>query len=74
MGKFELDYSSGELRFQIANAFTAEGLNAEIIRRMIGTAVHTVDRYFPAVMSIVYGNELPQVPEVQVRIDDRWLR
>ena len=59
MGKFELDYSSGELRFQIANAFTAEGLDAEIIRRLIGTAVHTVDRYFPAVMSIAYGNELP---------------
>ena len=60
MGKFELDYSSGELRFQIANAFTAEGLDAEIIRRLIGTAVHMVDHYFPAVMSIVYGNELPE--------------
>lgn len=59
MGKFELDYSSGELRFQIANAFTAEGLDAEIIRRLIGTAVHVVDHYFPAMMSIVYGNELP---------------
>ena len=60
MGKFELDYSEGELRFQIANAFTAEGLDAEIIRRLIGTAVYTVDRYFPAMMSIIYGNELPE--------------
>ena len=59
MGKFELDYSDGELRFQIANAFAAEGLDAAIIQRLIGTAIHTVDRYFPAVMSIVYGNELP---------------
>ena len=60
LGKFELDYSGGELRFQIANAFTAEGLDAEIIRRLIGTAVHSVDRYYPAVMSVVFGNELPE--------------
>jgi len=59
LGKFEMDYSDGELRFQIANVFSAEGLDAAIIRRLLGTAVHMVDRYFPAIMSIVYGNELP---------------
>ena len=37
-----------------------EGLDAEIIRRLIGTAVYTVDHYFPAMMSIIYGNELPE--------------
>jgi hypothetical protein len=60
MGKFEFDFADGELRFQIANAFPDFGLEHTIIHRLIGTAVFTVDHYFPAFMSIVYGNELPE--------------
>ena len=60
LGKFELDFSDGEIRFQIASVFPNGNLDNDVVRRLIGTAVYTVNRYFPAFMSIVYGNEQPE--------------
>jgi hypothetical protein len=60
VGKFEMDFSDGELRFQIGVPFSAGSLDDEIVRRLLGTAVKVTDLYFPAFMSIIYGNEIPE--------------
>ena len=60
VGKFEMDYADGELRFQIYHCFSESTIDQQIVRRLLGTALHTFDRYFPAFMSIIYGNEVPK--------------
>jgi hypothetical protein len=60
LGKFELDFSDGEIRFHLGNVFPPGGFDDDIVRRLIGTTIHVMDRYFPAFMSIIYANELPQ--------------
>lgn len=60
VGKFEMDLADGELRFHAANIFPAEDFDVMVIRRLIGAVVHTLDRYFPAIMSVIYGNEAPK--------------
>lgn len=60
VGKFELDFSDGELRFQAYHILENGELPEEVIHRLIGTALAMLDRYVPAVLSVVYGNELPE--------------
>jgi hypothetical protein len=60
VGKFEMDYDDGELRFQVAHVLTDGVLDDTIIARSFGTAMTMLDRYLPAILSVVYGNELPK--------------
>ena len=60
VGKFELDMDAGELRFQASQTLTDEELDAEVIDRLISTTLTMLDTYVPAVLSVVYGNELPK--------------
>ena len=53
-----MDYADGELRFQIYHCFGEGSFDQQVVRRLLGTAIHTFDRYFPAFMSIIYGNEV----------------
>jgi hypothetical protein len=64
VGKFELDMSDGELLYQAAHILVpdSEGetfLPDHVIGRLIGTALAMVDKYTPAYLSIIYGNETP---------------
>jgi hypothetical protein len=60
VGKFEMDLDDGELRFQVAQILTDDNLEDEVIRRLIGTTMAMLDMYLPAVLSVIYGNELPK--------------
>jgi hypothetical protein len=60
VGKFEMDYSDGDLRYQAANSLIDGHLDDETIRRFIGVTMSVLDRYLPALMSVIYGNELPE--------------
>lgn len=60
VGKFELDVDDGELRFQASQILTEEGLDADVIDRLIRTTLTMLDTYVPAVLSVVYGNDLPK--------------
>lgn len=59
IGKFELDYDSGDFRYQAAQILPEDQLDDDTIQRMIGTTVSMLDAYLPAVLSVVYANELP---------------
>ena len=60
VGKFEMDYDDGEIRFQIAHVLTNGVLDDGIIARSFGAAMAMLDRYLPAILSVIYGNELPK--------------
>lgn len=59
LGKFELDFSDGELRFQIGQVLTNGHLEGEIINRVFDMAITVLDMYMPAFLSVIYGNDLP---------------
>jgi hypothetical protein len=60
VGKFELDYEQGDVRFQAAHILGANDLDDATIDRMIGTTMNMLNLYLPAVLSVIYGNELPK--------------
>jgi hypothetical protein len=60
VGKFELDFDNGDLRFQAAQILLDDSLEDETIRRLMGTAMAMLDIYLPAILSVIYGNELPK--------------
>jgi hypothetical protein len=60
VGKFEMDWNDGELRFQAAQILSDGNLDDDVIGRLMGTTIAMLDMYLPAVMSVIYGNELPQ--------------
>lgn len=59
LGKLEMGYDDGEIRFQLAHALTNGVLDDGVIARSFGAAIVMLDRYLPAVLSVIYGNELP---------------
>ena len=66
-GKLEMDYTDGELRHQVACPLIDGQLEEVLIARSLGAVLATLDRYLPAILSVVYGNELPKdaVPSVE---------
>jgi hypothetical protein len=60
VGKFEMDYDEGELRFHAAQILPDDNLEDETIQRLMGTTMAMLNTYLPAFLSVVYGNELPK--------------
>lgn len=60
VGKFEFNLDAGDLRFQAAQALSDGDIDDEVIGRLFGTTMWMLDTYLPAVMSVIYANELPQ--------------
>lgn len=65
LGKFEMDLDDGELRYQAAlplaeNDFPAD----EVLDHILYVGGAMVDRYLPAFLAIIYGNE-----DVKLAID-----
>ncbi len=59
IGKFELDLDEGNLRYQAAQILPEGELDEQTIQRLIGTTIAMLNVYLPAVLSVIYGNELP---------------
>ncbi len=60
MGKLEMDYADGKLRYQLACPLVDEELDDLVISRSFAAVLMTLDRYLPAILSVIYGNDLPQ--------------
>ena len=60
VGKFEMDHDSGRLHFQVAHVFSDGGFSHELVHRLVHTALAMLDRYLPAIMSVIYGNDEPK--------------
>ncbi|MGE3779534.1 MAG: YbjN domain-containing protein, partial [Pirellulaceae bacterium] len=59
VGKFELDMNDGELRYHACTVIANQSLSDAAIGILIGASLHALERYMPAVLSCIYGNEDP---------------
>lgn len=57
LGKFEMDFDDGELRYQNAIPIEGELPDDEVLDHLLYVGGAMVDRYVPAFLSIIYGNE-----------------
>ncbi|MFN9857982.1 MAG: YbjN domain-containing protein [Pseudanabaena sp.] len=57
VGNFEMDFQDGEVRYK-TYAINGENnpLNSELIGQLIFVNVMTMDKYLPALMSVLYAN------------------
>jgi hypothetical protein len=64
LGNFEMDYEDGELRYQVALPIDGELPVDDVLDHILYVGGAMVDRYIPAFLSIIYGNE-----DVKLAID-----
>jgi hypothetical protein len=60
LGNFNLDHSDGEIVYHLACPIGEAGLEDELIGKLFGTAMATTDRYFAALMRVMYGGHTPE--------------
>jgi hypothetical protein len=60
LGKFEMNYDGGEVHFQVAQILLDDNLEDEMICRLFVTTLAMLNTYLPAILSVIYGNELPK--------------
>ena len=70
LGKFERDFADGEVRFQVSQILVDDAVGQDVTDRMIGTTVNMLDTYLPALLSVIYANELPK--EAIARAEAGW--
>jgi hypothetical protein len=60
-GCLEMDYDDGEVRYKTTLIYDEEmPPTAALIDRAIKTNLRMMDRFFPGIMAIVYGNASPE--------------
>jgi len=59
IGNFEMDLRDGEIRFKVSIDVEAGTLSTVMVRNMMSAGFCTVDRYFPGLMSVIFGNAVP---------------
>ncbi len=74
LGKFELDFDDGEVRFQVAQILVDDAVGQDVIDRMIGTTVNMLETYLPALLSVIYANEEPADAVRRVKWVGGWGR
>jgi hypothetical protein len=59
IGSFDIDMDSGEMNFRISQVIRDYGLDDEGVGAVFATAMSTADRYFPAVMRVMFAGQTP---------------
>lgn len=60
IGNFEMDFSDGEVRYKTSIDVEGEELTFKMWKSLVYANVSTMDRYFPGIMSVVYGGTSPE--------------
>lgn len=66
LGNFEMDFNDGEVRFKTAIDTEYVPLNLAIVKQLVYTNLLIMDRYWPGIMAVMYGNALPAEAIAQV--------
>lgn len=59
VGGFEIDMEDGEIRFHVAHLIQGLPLSADVVERLLFTAISSLDRYFPAYMQHLHAGLTP---------------
>ena len=60
IGNFEFDCRDGEVRFHVSHSIGSYPLEKELIAHLLRTSVKTADRYFPALVQLLYAGITPE--------------
>jgi hypothetical protein len=59
IGRFDIDMDSGDINFQLGQVIRSQGLDDEVIGGVLSAGLATADRYFPAVMRVMFAGHTP---------------
>jgi hypothetical protein len=59
LGKFEMDMDDGEIRFHLSHVIGEGRLELPTVEKLFLTCLHTLDRYFPALMQHLHAGYTP---------------
>jgi hypothetical protein len=59
MGCFEMDYETGKIHFKTTLPFTRGDLNAALLDNVVMLNLARMDRFLPAIMSVIYAGISP---------------
>jgi hypothetical protein len=59
IGRLDIDMDSGEMNFHISQVIRDHGLDDEGVGAVFATAMSTADRYFPAIMRVMFAGHTP---------------
>jgi hypothetical protein len=59
IGHFDLDMDNGRLRYRVGHVIGSAALSNETIMALIGMALEMADRYFSALMTVMFAGHTP---------------
>jgi len=59
IGNFDIDMDSGDISFHLGQVIRGQGLDDEVIGGVLSAGLATADRYFPAVMRVMFAGHTP---------------
>jgi len=60
IGNFEMDLRDGEISYHVGHVIAGQKLDDETIRGLVTTALATSDKYFPALMCLMFAGHTPE--------------
>jgi len=60
IGNFEMDLDEGEVFYKVGIDIENEQLTPALVENMVYACVFTMEKYFPAMMAVLYGDALPK--------------
>ena len=60
LGKLEMDFEDGEVRCQTGIDVEGDRLTPALISHLVHGNVYLIDRYFPAILKVIYGGVSPE--------------
>ena len=59
VGGFEMDFQTGRINFKTSHPFAKGELDGELLKRVVGFNLNCMDKYLPAIMSVMYAGTSP---------------
>jgi hypothetical protein len=59
IGNFDIDMDSGDISYHLGQVIRDRGLDDDTIGGVFSTALSTADRYFPAIMRVMFAGHTP---------------
>lgn len=59
-GCFEMDFEDGEIRYRTSVPLASEDVSPELVEHLVFSNLCTVDRFFGAIMKVLYANAAPK--------------
>lgn len=59
IGNFEMDFNDGEIRYKSSLDFEGAPLTTGLIHNALYPAASTIDRYYPGIMRVAFGDTPP---------------